>query len=109
MTPLPSIAAAALLCGLLSGCLASTALDLATAPVRMAGKAVDLATTSQSEADEKRGRSLRQREARIGRLERDYRLHSQQCADGSRSACDKARTEYAQMRELLPTVPVERD
>ena len=35
----------------LQGCLAKTALDVATAPVRVGSKAVDLATTSQSEAD----------------------------------------------------------
>ena len=44
----------------LPGCAAKTAFDLATTPVRntrdtinAAGKAYDLATTSQSEADEK--------------------------------------------------------
>ena len=46
----------------LSGCLAKTALDVATAPVRVASKAVDMATTSQSEADEKRGRELRKQD-----------------------------------------------
>ena len=44
---------------LLSGCLAKTALDVATAPVKVASKAADMATTSQSEADEKRGRAAR--------------------------------------------------
>ena len=39
----------------LGGCVARTAVNVATAPVRVAGKAVDLATTSQSERDEKRG------------------------------------------------------
>jgi len=32
----------------LGGCLAKTALNVATAPVRVAGKAADLATTSQA-------------------------------------------------------------
>ena len=55
---------------LLSGCLGTVA-DVVTAPVKVAGKAVDLATTSQSEADEKRGREIRRREERLGKLERE--------------------------------------
>src|SRR5688572_24932929 len=46
----------------LSGCVASTLANVVTAPVKVASSAVDLATTSQSEADEKRGRELRKRE-----------------------------------------------
>ena len=91
----------------LSGCVAKTAFDLATAPVRVAGKAVDLATTSQSEADEKRGRDLRRREARLGMLERSYRDHSRACEHGVQAACAQARSEYAEMQQLLPSVPVE--
>ena len=45
---------------ILNGCLAKTVVDVATLPVRAAGKAVDLATTSQSEADENRGRRATQ-------------------------------------------------
>ncbi len=55
----------------LNGCIAKTLVDVATAPVRVAGKAVDLATTSQSEADERRGRELRESEERYGKLDRD--------------------------------------
>lgn len=58
----------------LSGCIASTALDVVTLPVKAAGvavnatsSAVDAVTTSQSEADEKRGRELRKAEERAGR------------------------------------------
>lgn len=61
---------AALLPLALSGCLAKTALDLATLPVRAASKTVDVLTTSQSEADEKRGRAIREREECIGREDR---------------------------------------
>ena len=57
---------------LLGGCIAKTAMDVVTAPVRVASTAVDLATTSQSEADETRGREIRRREERLGRLSRDY-------------------------------------
>lgn len=54
----------------LSGCvstIASTAVSAVALPVRAAGKAVDVATTSQSEADQKRGRQLRLREECIGK------------------------------------------
>lgn len=93
----------------LSGCIARTVVDVATAPVRVGSKAVDMATTSQSEADEKRGRELRHREERLGRLERDYRRHSGQCANGDEDACVMARAEYDEMQAILPTLSAERD
>ncbi|MEM8724349.1 MAG: hypothetical protein AAGE86_02400 [Pseudomonadota bacterium] len=93
----------------LSGCLARTAVDVVTAPVRAGSKAVDLATTSQSEADEKRGREIRKREERLGKLERRYRKESEECEDGDRGACEDARETYAEMQELLPTIPAEPD
>lgn len=49
------------------GCLARTAFDVATLPVRAAGKAVDWTTTSQSESDRNYGRKMRKQEAREGR------------------------------------------
>lgn len=58
---------------LLPGCLAKTALDVATLPVKAASAAVDAATTSQSEADEKRGRKIREREECMGKEERRAR------------------------------------
>jgi hypothetical protein len=61
---------AALLPLALSGCLANTALDIATLPVKAAAKTVDVLTTSQSEADEKRGRAIRKREECIGKEDR---------------------------------------
>lgn len=51
-----------LLPALLSGCVASIAADVVTAPVRVAGKVVDATTTSQAEADQKRGREARKAE-----------------------------------------------
>ena len=92
---------------LLPGCLAKTAVDVVTAPVKVVSKGVDLATTSQSEADEKRGRELRRREARLAELERDYARQLDECEDGSRRACDKARDIYAEMQQIIPTIPVE--
>jgi len=55
---------------LLSGCLARTAVDIVTLPVRVVGAGVDAVTTSQSEADERRGRQVRQEEERLGRAAR---------------------------------------
>lgn len=93
----------------LSGCIASTIADVATLPVRAGSKAVDLATTSQSEADEKRGREIRKREERLGELERTYSKQLRDCQDGDRAACDKAQLTYRDMQNLMPTVPAERD
>lgn len=91
----------------LSGCLAKTALDVATAPVRVASKAVDMATTSQSEADEKRGRELRKREERLGKLERERDKSQKACFDGDKRACARLSDINAEIQILLPQVPVE--
>jgi hypothetical protein len=52
---------------LLSGCLARTAVDIVTLPVRVVSAGVDAVTTSQAEADQRRGRELREAEEREGR------------------------------------------
>ena len=57
----------------LSGCIARTAADIVTLPVKAAGAAVDAATTSQAEADEKRGRAIRKHDECLGREERRAR------------------------------------
>lgn len=90
------------LCGalLLSGCIARTAANIVTAPVRVASGGVDMLTTSQSESDEKRGRDLRKREERLGRLQRDYDNHTKQCMRGKEDACDQARVDYGEMQNL---------
>jgi hypothetical protein len=90
----------------LTACI-GTVVDVVTLPVRAAGKAVDLATTSQSESDENRGRELRKREEQLGKLERSYAKQRAKCEQGSEEACEEARATYAQMQELLPTIPVE--
>ena len=94
---------------LTSGCVAKTLVDVATLPVRAGAKAVDLATTSQSEADEKRGREIRKREERLGQLERQFAKLQRKCTEGDRRACDEATTVNAEMRLLMPQVPVEPD
>jgi hypothetical protein len=89
------------------GCLAKTAVSAVTLPVKVASKGVDLATTSQSEADQARGREIRRREERLGQLQRDYERQITRCGDGDRRACDQARLTYAEMQVLLPSIPVE--
>jgi hypothetical protein len=69
-----------LLAPILSACtVASTAVDVVTLPVEAVSKGVDLATTSQSEADEKRGRAIRKEEERLGR---ERRALEQRCRKG---------------------------
>jgi len=102
--PLTALLGAALL--MLPGCIAKTALDVATAPVRVASKTVDLATTSQSEADENRGRELRKREERLGKLEREWRDLDEECAAGEASACSERDAVAREIDALRPTVPV---
>ena len=59
----------------LSGCVAKeiieTAVGVASLPVKVASAGVDAATTSQSEADEKRGRELRKADEQRARDERE--------------------------------------
>lgn len=60
MRPVPlTICAGALL--MLPGCIARTALDVVTLPVKATAQAADWATTSGDEADRNRGRELRKR------------------------------------------------
>ena len=92
---------------LLSGCLAKTALDVATLPVRAVSKGVDLATTSQAEADQKRGREIRQREERLGKLQREYDKLQGQCLKGDVRACEQQSEVRGRMELLMPSVPYE--
>jgi hypothetical protein len=48
----------------LGGCIAQTAASIVTLPVKVVSKTADVLTTSQSEADEKRGRAIRKQEER---------------------------------------------
>lgn len=70
----------------LTGCIARTAVDVATLPVRAASKTVDVLTTSQSEADEKRGRQLRHYEECLGKEDRRAR---KQKREPDYSRCEK--------------------
>ena len=90
---------------MLGGCLARTALDVVTAPVKVVSKGVDVATTSQAEADEKRGRALRQREARLGQLERTHAREDRRCTMGDAKACQRRDVIAREIETLLPNVP----
>ena len=66
---------------LLGGCI-STVATVVTAPVRVAAKAADWATTSQSEADRNRGRAIRKAEEKARkacRREIDDDYQREQC------------------------------
>jgi hypothetical protein len=73
----------------LPGCVASVVKDVVTAPVKVVSKTADVLTTSQSEADEKRGRELRKQEERLGKLARKRDEAREGCADGEQEACTR--------------------
>ena len=54
------------LSGCVVGTVARTAVEIVTIPVKVVSAGVDAATTSQSEADQKRGRALRKAEEQAG-------------------------------------------
>ena len=68
----------------LTGCftVAKTAVDVVTLPVKVVGAGVDAVTTSQAEADRKRGRAMRKAEEAHGKRVRDW---EKQCAKAQRS------------------------
>lgn len=49
------------------GCIAKTALDIVTLPVKAGSQVVDWTTTSQEESDRNYGRKIREQEAREGK------------------------------------------
>ena len=61
------IASIAVLPLLSGGCIAKTAFDIATMPIKATAQAADWATTSQDEADRNYGREMRKKEAAEGR------------------------------------------
>ena len=68
-----------LLTGCVVGAVADTAVGIAKIPVKAASAGVDAATTSQSEADEKRGREIRKQEEERGK---QLRLAEERCRKG---------------------------
>jgi hypothetical protein len=93
-----------LLAPLATGCIGTVA-DVVTAPVRVAGGAVDMATTSQSESDEKRGRAMRKHDEKLGKLERRYERERKDCARGDDNACKDARETYRDIEDLRAERP----
>ena len=75
------VVAAALpfLSGCVVGTVAKTAVEVATLPVKAVSAGVDAATTSQKEADEKRGRELRKQDEERGK---QARLAEERCRKG---------------------------
>jgi hypothetical protein len=67
------------LSGCVVGTIASTAVDVVTLPVKVVSAGVDAATTSQAEADQKRGREIRKAEEERGR---QLRLAEERCRKG---------------------------
>jgi hypothetical protein len=88
----------------LSGCIASAVGSVITAPVKVVSKGVDLATTSQSEADEKRGRAIRKQEEQLGKLQRQRDKALRRCDDGDDASCALARDIQDQIDELRDSV-----
>ena len=85
MKSFPILMAAFLLSGCVVGTVAKTAVDVATIPVKLASAGVDAATTSQSEADEKRGRELRRQDEERGR---QARAMAERCRKGRQLPTD---------------------
>lgn len=83
---------AALLPLLAGGCIAKTAWDVATLPVKAGSQAVDWTTTSQEEADRNYGKKMREKEAREGKerrkREKECRKDPENCQpyDGYRAS-----------------------
>jgi len=68
-----------MLTGCVVGTVARTAVDVVTLPVKAVSAGVDAATTSQSEADEKRGREARKADEERGRQAREL---AERCRKG---------------------------
>jgi hypothetical protein len=69
----------------LPGCLAKTAVDVVTLPVKVASAGVDAVVTTQAESDRKRGRKIREQEECIGKEDRQAR---KQDREPDYSKCD---------------------
>ena len=79
MKALAILAVSLALSGCVVGTVARTAVDVVTLPVKVASAGVDAATTSQKEADEKRGRELRRQDEERGK---QLRMAQERCRKG---------------------------
>lgn len=73
----------------LGGCIARTAVGIVTLPVKVVGAGVDAVTTSQAEADRKRGRAIRREEERLGREARMRERQESAQREGDRPGEDE--------------------
>jgi hypothetical protein len=78
-----------LLGGCVVGTVAKTAVDIVTLPVKVASAGVDAVTTSQKEADEKRGREARKQDEDRGK---QIRLAMERCRQGKPLPTDNCAT-----------------
>ena len=74
---------------LLAGCV-STVKSVVTAPVKAVGQVADWSTTSQDEADRNRGRAMRAREEKLGKLSRQRDKATEKCNGGDQAQCQRA-------------------
>ncbi|WP_330902898.1 hypothetical protein [Sphingopyxis jiangsuensis] len=58
--------------------------------MKAAGQVADWSTTSQDEADRNRGRALREREERLGKLSRQRDKAAEKCRNGDSEQCQRA-------------------
>ena len=65
--------------GCVVGTVAKTAVDVVTLSVKVASAGVDAATTSQAEADQKRGRDMRRQDEERGK---QLRMAQERCRKG---------------------------
>lgn len=73
--------------GCVIGTVAETAVDVATIPVKVVSAGVDAATTSQSEADEKRGRELRKADEERARQARELEVRCRKGRERPEDIC----------------------
>ena len=72
----------------LPGCIARTAANIVTAPVRAGSQVVDWSTTSQEEADRNYGRKMRKQEAREAReRKKEEERRRRECRDAGYDNC----------------------
>lgn len=89
-------------CLALGGCV-SAVKTVVTAPVKAVGQVADWSTTSQDESDRNRGRALRERDERLGKLTRQRDKAAEKCRDGKRDQCQRAEVlEHEIEAEMAP-------
>lgn len=88
---------------MLGGCaVAETAANIVMAPVHVVSKGADLLTTSEEEEDRNRGKAMRERDEKLGRLYEERDAYSYDCVERrDMDACNAMRvidSEIARVR-----------